>query len=344
MKAAVVYAENDIRIADVPAPQAGRGQVVVRVRGCGVCATDVKILSGTSTPPQLPMILGHEVAGTIAELGAGTEETGLSLGQRVAIYPIAACGECFYCRQGRNSLCLHEHGLGHGDDGGLAEYVRIPAQIVRLGGVLDIGDMPFDLAALIEPTSCCLAAADQCKTKADDTVVVVGVGPLGLLHTIVSKALGARVLCVDVNEKRLAKAQQLGAHFVLNPEKDDPLAAVRRITGFGADVVIAAVGIPQVIERYFPLVRNGGVFNIFGGTPRGQKMTVDPRWIHYGEILLTGTFASSVEQFRRAYGFVRDHPHEIASIISTRCSLDDILAAVQRVQSGQGTKSVLLFE
>jgi L-iditol 2-dehydrogenase len=343
MRAAVVYKENEIRIVDVPRPRAGRGEAVVRVSASGICATDVKILSGAGTPPDLPAILGHEVAGTIAQLGAGAGDMGLFLGQRVAVYPIAACGTCFYCLQERNSLCLQEHGLGHGDDGGFAEYVRIPAEIVRLGGVLDIDNLPFDLAAMIEPTSCCISAAEQCNTKAGDTVVVVGVGPLGLLHTVVSKALGAQVICVDVNDERLAIAETLGADFLLNPVRDDPITAVRRITKWGADVVIAAVGAPQVIERYFPLVRNGGVFNIFGGTPRGEKISVDPRWIHYGEIQLTGTFASSVEQFRKAYRFVRAHPEEIGAVISTRCGLDDILEAVRRVQSGEGTKSILLF-
>ena len=343
MRAAVVYRKNDIRIAEVPRPRAGEGEIVVQVRASGICATDVKMLSGIGIPADLPAILGHEVAGFVAELGPGAEEAGLQPGQRVAVYLIAACGACFYCRQGCNSLCLREHGLGHGDDGGFAEYVRIPAEIVRLGGVLDIDDMAFDLAAMIEPTSCCVAAADQCKTNAGDTVVVVGVGPLGLLHTIISKALGAQVICVDVNDEQLAKAKNLGATLAINPEREDPLALVRKHTGVGADVVIAAVGVPQAIERYLPLVRHGGVFNIFGGTPRGEMMTVDPRWIHYGEIVLTGTFASSVEQFRRAHRFVRDHPEEIEAVISTRCGLDDILKAVQRVQKGEGTKSVLLF-
>ena len=343
MKAAVVYGKNDIRIAEVPRPCAGEGELVVQVRASGICATDVKILGGVGIPAELPAILGHEVAGAVAALGPGADKDGLPLGQRVAVYPIAACGDCFYCRRGRNSLCLHERGLGHGDDGGFAEYVRIPAEVVRLGGVLDIGDMPFDLAAMIEPTSCCIAAADQCRTKSGDTVVVIGVGPLGLLHTIVSKALNARVICVDVNEERLAKAKGLGAELVINPENEDSLAVVRKHTGVGADVVIAAVGAPQVIERNLPLVRKGGIFNVFGGTPRGQMMTVDPRWIHYGEIVLTGTFASSVEQFRRAHRFVRDHPEEIEAVISNRCGLDDILNAVQRVRQGEGTKSVLLF-
>ena len=343
MKAAVVYRKNEILIAEVPRPAAGSGEVVVKVRASGICATDVKILSGAGIPAELPAILGHEVAGTIHELGPGAEEAGLRIGQRVTVYPIAACGECLYCLQGRNSLCLREHGLGHGDDGGFAEYVRIPAEVVRLGGVIDIGDMPFDLAAMTEPTSCCIAAAEQCGTKSGDTVVVVGAGPLGLLHTVVSKALGADVICVDVNEDRLAKAQDLGATRVVNREQEDAETVVRELTNVGADVVIAAVGLPHVIESYLPLVRNGGVFNIFGGTPRGEMMTVDPRWIHYGEIILTGTFASSVKQFHKAFGFVRERAEDIEAVISTRCGLDDILAAVQRVQSGQGTKSVLLF-
>ncbi len=343
MKAAVVYGKNEIRIAEVPRPRPGKGEVIVKVRASGVCATDVKILGGAGTPAELPAILGHEVAGTVAELGAGAGETGLYVGQRVAVYPIAACGECLYCRRGRNSLCLHEHGLGHGDDGGFAEFVRIPAEIVALGGVIDVGDMPFDLAAMIEPVSCCLAAAEQCGTKAGDTVVVVGAGPLGLMHTVVSKALCARVVCIDLNEERLARALRLGAMRVVNPEKEDAAAVVRDLTEVGADVVIAAVGIPQVMESYLPLVRNGGVFNVFGGTPRGEMMTVDPRWIHYGEITLTGTFASSVKQFHKAFDFVGSRAEEIETVISTRCGLDDILAAVRRVQTGKGTKTVLQF-
>ena len=174
-------------------------------------------------------------------------------------------------------------------------------------------------------------------------MVVVGVGPLGLLHTIVSKALGADVICVDVNENRLAKAQNLGAKRAVNPEQEDAGAVVRELTDVGADVVIAAVGIPHVMESYLHLVRNGGVFNIFGGTPRGEMMTVDPRWIHYGEIILTGTFASSLNQFHRAYRFVQEHAEDIEAVISTRCGLEDILSAVRRVQRGEGTKSVLLF-
>ena len=157
MKAAVVYGENDIRIADVPTPSPGPGEALVKVKASGVGATDVKILGGTGLPGDLPAILGHEVAGTVEALGGGV--TGLKADQRVAVYPIAVCGACFFCERGRHSLCVDQYGLAHGVDGGFAEYVLVPDRIVRLNGVVDIGDMPFDLAAMIEPVSCCLSAA-----------------------------------------------------------------------------------------------------------------------------------------------------------------------------------------
>lgn len=327
---------------DVPKPTVEAGEVLIRVHGSGVCATDVKILGGGSPPRKLPTILGHEVAGTIEEIGEGV--AGLTLGQRVAVYPIAACGDCFYCRQGKQSLCLHEHGLGHGYDGGFAEYVLIPHEIINLDGIIDIGDMPYDLAAMIEPTSCCISAAEQCGSKAGDTVVVIGCGPLGLLHTIVSSARDAQVIAIDMNVERLATAQTLGAEVAINPKLVDPITEVRRLTEIGADVVIAAVGIPKVIEQYLPLVRNGGVFNIFGGTPRGEMMTIDPRWLHYGEVNLTGTFAASVAHFKQAHQFVQQEADRIEQVISTRCALDDVLNAVDRVKRGEGTKSIIVFE
>ncbi len=342
MKAAVVYGANDIRIAEVPTPSAGPGEVLIRVKGSGVCATDVKILGGSGLPKHLPTILGHEVAGVVEALGDGV--SGLAAGQRVAVYPIAACGECFYCQRDRHPLCLKPYGLAHGADGGFAEYVRVPVQIVRLGGILDIGDLPFDLAAMIEPISCCLSAAEQCSTKAGDTVLIAGCGPLGLMHTLVSKAAGARVIAADIDETRLAKAVETGAEIALNPSKVDLAAEVKRLTRVGADIVIAAVGSAAIVEKYLPLVRNGGVFNIFGGTPKGESITFDPRWLHYGEVVLTGTFAASLRHFRQSLEFVRSHPAEVARLISERCGLDDVLAAVERVRAGAGLKTIIVID
>jgi threonine dehydrogenase-like Zn-dependent dehydrogenase len=342
MKAAVVYGENDIRISDVSTPSPGTGEVLVKVKGSGVCATDVKILGGSGLPKHLPTILGHEAAGTVEALGKGV--SGLRKRQRVAVYPIAACGECFFCAREKYSLCVEPYGLGHGADGGFAEYLLVPRQIVRLGGIVDIGETPFDMAAMIEPVSCCLAASEQCGTKSGDNVVVIGCGPLGLLHTIVSKTIGARVIAVEIDDKRLAKAEQLGADVTLNPQKVNVVEEVRKLTKVGADVVIAAVGITKVVEELLPLIRNGGVFNIFGGTPKNETITLDPRWLHYGEITLTGTFAASLRHFKRSLEFVSEHAKAISQVISMRCGLDDILDAVERVKDGTALKTIIMFD
>jgi threonine dehydrogenase-like Zn-dependent dehydrogenase len=342
MKAAIVYGKNDVRIAEVPTPSPGPGEVLVKVKGSGVCATDVKILGGLGLPKELPTILGHEVAGEIEALGEGVSD--LETGQRIAVYPIAVCGKCFFCKQGRNSLCIDQYGLAHGADGGFAEYVLVPNRIVRLKGLVDIGQMPFDLAAMIEPVACCLSAAQQCRTKASDNVLIIGCGPLGLLHVIVSKAIGARVIVSDINEERLAKAKKLGADVALNAQKADMIGDVRKLTRFGADVVIAAVGIPKVIEQSLPLVRNGGVFNVFGGTPKNETINLDPRWLHYGEVVLTGTFAASVDQFRGSFEFVTENAKAISEVISVRCDLNGILDAVERTKEGTAFKTIIMFD
>ena len=343
MKAAVVHGLNDIRIDEVPVPTTGSDQVLVRVGAAGVCSTDVKTLAGLSPPRTVPAILGHEVAGLIVETGADVMDW--QVGQRVGVYPIAACGSCFYCMAGRHSLCLSEYGLGRGADGAFAEYLAVPAEVLSLGGLVDIGDVSYATATLIEPLSCVLAAAHQCGTDAGSTVVVVGCGPMGLLHVHASRRLGAGVVAVDMNVERLAHAARLGARTVLNPERDSVKEAILEATeGRGADIVIAAVGFVDAVRQSFAYVRPGGVLNVFGGTPRGDMMTVDPRWLHYGEITLTGTFASSVQDFRKAWTWLREDPEPVASIVSHHCRLDDIVSAVERVRAGRGTKTIVVFD
>jgi threonine dehydrogenase-like Zn-dependent dehydrogenase len=222
--------------------------------------------------------------------------------------------------------------------------VLVPSRIVRLHGIIDIGDLPFDLAAMIEPVSCCLSAAEQCGTKPGDNVLVVGCGPLGLLHIIVSKALGAKVIASDLSEVRLSAAKELGADYLLNPRKATMKEEIWKVTGVGADVVIAAVGSAKGIEEALPLVRNGGVFNIFGGTPKGDMVSIDPRWLHYGEVVLTGTFAASLRHFKHAFQFVKMNGEAVSRVISERCHLDDVLKAVERAKNGTALKTILMFD
>ncbi len=342
MKAAVVHGLNDIRIENLPDPQIGSNEILVQVGAAGVCSTDVKQLAGLSPPRRIPSVLGHELAGTIAEVG--NHISGWHVGQRVAVYPIAACGQCFFCQLGKHSLCEKEFGLGRGVNGAFAEYCRIPAEILTLGGVVDIGDVPFEAAALIEPLSCAISASRQCRMRKGDTVVIVGCGPMGQFNIYASKRTGARVVAVDFKRDRLAGAVHMGADVCLNPDSEDIRESILALTGQrGADVVIVAVGLVPAVLDSLPYVRNGGIVNIFGGTPQGDMLEIDPRWLHYGEIYLTGTFGSNVEDFRRAHEWLHEDSDTISGILSHTCRLSDIVDAVSRVKEGRGTKTVVVM-
>ena len=342
MRAAVLHGENDLRHEEVATPRAGQGEVVVQVKACGVCTTDVKTLSGEGTPRDLPVILGHEVAGLLHELGEGVE--GLTVGQRVAVYPRAFCGECFYCRQGRHSLCLDQFGLAHGVDGGFAENVLIPERLVNLGGVIPIEDsLDYDLAAMTEPLSCCFSAFRSAGIGRDDWVSIVGAGPMGLLHLLLAKSLGIHTIVTDIIPERLEKAHELGAEHVINGNKDNPVQKVQSITSIGADLVITALGATEAIEQNLPMVRNGGVFNIFGGPPRGSSIAIDPRWLHYGEIILTGTHGSSLSDFQQALKLISTGELDVQPVISHRVGLDDLLGVVQKIRKHELLKAVVLI-
>lgn len=344
MKAAVVYGKDDIRVEQYPTPKAGKGEVIVKIKASGICATDVKTLLGQGLPKNLPTILGHEVVGEVFEMGEGVN--GFNIGERVAVYPIAVCGECYYCKNGKHNLCLKEFGLGHGIDGGFAEYVKLPEQIVKIGGIVKIPDtLSYEKAVISEPLSCGIAALRANRVKPGDRVVIVGAGPMGLIHLKVSKWAGATVIMADLLDRRLETAKEMGADYCINVSECDLLEKVKEITeGTGAEVVITSLGIPKVIEESFKLVRNGGIINIFGGPPAGQPVMLDPRWLHYGEITLTGTFAATPQDFKKALELISTGEIYVEDLISDRFTLDSMLNAVERAKKQEMIKGLVLFE
>ncbi len=343
MKAAVVHGVNDIRIEEYPTPTAGEDEVVVRTRVSGICATDIKTLLGLGLPKDLPTILGHEVVGEIAELGQGV--TGFQVGERVAVYPIAVCGQCRYCRAGRHNLCESEFGLGHGIEGGFAEYVRLPRQIVENGGLIKLDDdFAYEDAVFAEPLSCTLAAARACRIGEGDTVLVIGAGPMGLMHLKMARHHGARVLIADLLDSRLELAGQMGADVVINSGQEDLAARVKELTdGRGADAVIISLGIPQVIEESLKLTAKGGVCNIFGGPPPCE-IKLDPRWLHYLEITLTGTFASTPQLFADSLELIRSGDITVSDLLSHRFTLDTFLDAVEKAKNQEMVRGVVVFD
>jgi threonine dehydrogenase-like Zn-dependent dehydrogenase len=343
VKAAVVHGKNDIRIEEYPTPTADAGEVIVKTKVSGICATDIKTLLGQGLPKDLPTILGHEVVGEIFEIGAGVTE--YQPGDRVAVYPIAVCGECYYCRQGRHNLCEHEFGLAHGIEGGFAEYVRLPKEIVNIGGVVKLADdVPFDKAVLSEPLSCAMASLTTCKVGPDQVVLILGAGPMGLMQLKLAKWMGAVVIVVDLLEDRLAIAKDMGADHCINSNTTDHIAEVKKLTGNqGAQAVIASLGIPSVIEANLQLTRKGGTFNIFGGPPAGHTISVDPRWLHYLEINLTGTFAASPDDFKKSLDLIINNEITVDDLVTDRFTLDSFLDAVERAKKQQMIRGIVEF-
>jgi 2-desacetyl-2-hydroxyethyl bacteriochlorophyllide A dehydrogenase len=342
MKAAVVHGANDIRLEEAPLPVPEDGDIVVRVRASGICATDVKTLLGQGLPKNLPTILGHEVAGEVSALGKGVQ--GIAAGDRVTVYPIAVCGECDYCLHGRHNLCRREFGLAHGIDGGFAEYVRIPRQIIDAEGVIKIpAELPFELAALAEPLSCGLAALRVNRVQPGDTVVVVGAGPMGMIHLLLSKWRGARVIIIEKTPGRREFAAGLGADTVIDPQALDPREEVMKLTaGEGAEAVITSLSDPRVIEASLPLVKKGGVFNIFGGPPAGSLISIDARRVHYQELTITGSFASTPQDFREAVRLISSQEIDAGRLITDRFTLDSILDAIERARSLKMIKGIVV--
>ena len=343
MKAAVVYGKNDIRIESYPTPTAGEGELVVRTKVSGICATDIKTLLGQGLPKDLPTILGHEVVGEIAEIGAGVST--FAPGDRVAVYPIAVCGACEFCRQGRHNLCEHEFGLAHGIEGGFAEYVRLPKEIVNIGGVVPIpDDLSYERAVLSEPLSCVYAAQRASRVQAGQHVVILGAGPMGLMHLKMARYKGATTIVVDVLDDRLDTAKQMGADHCINPNTTNHADRIHTITdGKGAEAVIASLGIPKVVEANLKLTRKGGTFNIFGGPPAGETINVDPRWLHYMEITLTGTFACSPDDFKTCLKLIHRRAIEVDDLVSHTFTLDNFLDAVEKAQAQEMIRGIVVI-
>jgi len=342
MKAAVVHGVNDIRIEDYPTPEAGPGEMIVKTRVAGICATDIKTLLGLGLPKDLPTILGHEVVGEVASTGEGV--TGFSPGERVGVYPIAVCGKCRYCQQGRHNLCEAEFGLGHGIEGGFAEYVRLPKEIVDIGGVVRLADgLSYEDAVFAEPLSCTLAAARSCNLRKGATVLIIGAGPMGLMHLKTARYHECEVIIADLIDDRLALAQKMGANHVINSgQKDLRNEVMQRTDGRGADAVIISLGIPQVIEENMQLTAKGGVCNIFGGPPPSE-IKLDPRWLHYQEITLTGTFASTPDDFRQCLELIADKSIIVSDLLSHTFSLDSFLDAVEKAKNQEMVRGIVTF-
>lgn len=346
MLAAVYHGPHDIRLEEVPVPQPGPGEAVMRVRAASICATDLRIFNHGhfKIPEGAIRILGHELAGEIVAVGA--QVTYLKPGMRVAVAPNVGCGICWECVQGNNNLCPDYDAFGITLDGGFAEYMRITAPAVQQGNAVEIPDnLSFVEAALSEPLSCCYNAQQTCHLTPGETIVIMGAGPMGLMHLLLARYSGAgQVIVSEVQEARARQAVVFGADLVVNPNERNLKEAILEATGGrGADVVIVAVGSAALQEQAVELAARRGRVNFFAGLAAGRdRACVNSNWIHYGQVTVTGTTGSNHRQYRQTLQMLASGRLSLQPLATAQRPLQEIEAALADAASGEHLKVLLI--
>jgi L-iditol 2-dehydrogenase len=340
MKAAVLQAPNVLRLAEMATPEAAPGELVLRVRAATVCGTDLRILSGRKTKGvRFPSVIGHEFAGDVVQAGAGV--TQFKVGDRVCMDPVIPCRACAYCKSGRENVCINRQAMGYEFDGAFAEYIRIPAIALAAGNVFHMPEgMSFEAAALAEPLACCINGQRNAQVGMGDSVVILGAGPIGLMHAALARAAGARqVIVSEPNAARRQAAAERGVNHAFDPTSGSLADFVKAHTdGLGADVVILAIGVPQLANEALTLVRRGGRVNLFAGFSAGDTSTIDVNLIHYGELIVTGASALSRRDYELALNMLASGQIDAATLITHRYEVADSLAAFDEAGSGRALK------
>lgn len=330
MKAAVYVAPGRVEIQDVPVPEIGRGELLVRVEACGICHTDLKKIVYGLLPP--PRIFGHETAGVVVQVGPGVD--GFLPGDRVVVFHHIPCGECFYCRRRLYAQCpvYKRVGVTAGFEpagGGFAQYVRVLPWIVPRGVERIPDGVAFERAAMVEPVNTCHKAIEQLDPQPGDLVLVLGQGPIGLLFTMLARLRGARVAATERLPYRRQLSRELGAEECLDPERDDVAARVRSLSeGRGADAVIVAVSAPGIVEQAVTASRPGARILLFSQTSHEEKVVLPGAEICVAERTVFGCYSASIDLQRESARLVFQNVLPVERLISHRLPLEQIAEGI----------------
>ena len=349
MRAALLYGKEDIRVQDAPIPEINENEVLLQVKSAFVCGTDVRMFRNghKGVSEDSPLILGHELSGVITKVGHHVQ--GYTEGMAVSVAPNMGCGICELCISGNTQLCTqHFQALGINIDGGLAEYVRIPEPAVRQGNMMPIPEgLSFEEAAIVEPLSCAYNGYSKCPTLPGDTVLIIGAGPIGIMHARLAKMAGAaKIFINDLSENRLALCREADSSFITVDASKPLKEKMYDLTkGRGVDVVITSCSVPQVQTLALELAAINGKVLFFGGLPADKAVVgLDTNIIHYKLLTVTGMTRSSLAQFRKTLDLVANGLIKVDDLISTRSTVEDIQTTIENVSQGIGLKSTIVFE
>jgi L-iditol 2-dehydrogenase len=340
MKAAMLHGVRDLRIEQIEKPRIGAGEVLVKVRAATTCGTDLKILQRGYVEKviTLPTVFGHEWAGDVVEVGEGI--TWPREDMRIRAGNSAPCLRCKMCQKGKFNLCEDMVWLW----GAYAEYIRVPARTVSVNAQEIPSHVSYEEAAVAEPLACVLHGAEKVGVTLGDSLVIIGAGPIGLLHLLVAKKLGAeRVIVTDLVEERLELALKLGADGTVNATTEDAEEGVKRLTdGHGANVVIEAIGLPSTWEQALRMVCKGGRVLEFGGCPPGSEIRVDTELLHYDEVTVMGAFHATPADFKQALNLIASGTLNVKPLITRKMPLNQIREAFEILGSSKSEVKIAI--
>ena len=327
-----------LEVTDVPRPVPGPGEALVRVAGCGFCHTDLHYLDhGVATARPPPLVLGHEISGTVAEVGSPSDSE--HLGDRVLVPAVLPCGVCAYCRGGRGNICPDLRMPGNHFDGGFAEYVRVPVRdLVHLPKEIDLARGAVIADALTTPYH---AVVHRARVRSGEWVVVVGCGGVGINAVQFAAAAGANVLAIDLRPEKLELARRLGATEVLDPSDTPDLGReVRQRTGGGADVALEAVGSPKTVLTALSTLRRGGRLCVIGYSDASAAIPLNR--LMFFEYEIVGSLGCRPVDYPRVVEMVRRGTVALDPIVSGTVPLERIGEAAEALRVGRGLRTVVV--
>ena len=343
MKALRFYAPEDVRFEDVPEPVCGPREVKIKVKNCSTCGTDVKILHNGHVNITRVTTMGHEIAGEVVEVGAEARG-GFKPGDRVQCIAAVPCGECHECKKGWMAVCQNQTSVGYQYDGGFAEYMIVPEQVLKVDGLNRIpDDVGYDEASAAEPFACAINAQEQLGIEEGDFVVVFGAGPIGCMHIRIARGVhkAGKIALVDINSERLQmSADAVQPDYIIDGSKVNVVDEVMRLTdGRGADVIITATPakIPQ--EQAIAMAARNGRISFFGGLPKNDPVIAcDSNLVHYRQLHIHGANGSAPEHNKKALEYIASGLVPVKDLITVHLPLERALEAFDIVAKGQAIK------
>ncbi len=333
MKAAVFYGkEQGLKIEEVPTPTYSNDEVLVKVAATGLCRTDLHYLHGTPTFKKPPIILGHEISGTVESVGENVKNFNKS--DKVLIPPVFACGKCFFCRIGRGTICTNQIMVGNHRDGGFAEYIAVPASdIFHLPDEIPLQEGCIISDALSTPYH---AVINRAQVKSGDTVAVFGCGGVGLATVQMANAIGANVIAVDVFDEKLQLAKKFGAVETINARNEtDVPKKLRKISGRGIDIAIEVIGNPETIQHAYNSVRWGGRVVVVGYTDK--DIVINAARLMFREIEIIGSLGCGLQDYPKLIDMIKYGKIKVKDLVSHKFKLAEINKGFELLEHGEPT-------